>query len=520
MRKKVDFLVIGSGIAGLTYALRVAEHGKVIIISKAIADETSTKYAQGGIAAVMSSPDSYNKHIEDTIDAGAGLCDRKIVEMTVKESTDRINELIKWGTDFDKQTDGTYSLGREGGHSENRILHHKDTTGKEIIRALLQTAKEHKNIEILERHFAIDLITQHHLGMRVYSGTKNIQCFGAYILNPENNQIFTILSKITMIASGGAGNVYRTTTNPMVATGDGIAMAYRAKAKVENMEFIQFHPTSLFNPGEKPSFLITEAMRGAGAILRNKKGEAFMPKYDKRKDLAPRDIVARAIDSEMKQNGTNHVFLDCTHLNGEELKVEFPGIYKKCMTQGIDFTKDYIPVTPAAHYTCGGIKVDKNSRSTLGNLYASGECSSTGLHGANRLASNSLLEAVVFSHNAAEDSIKNVQNIEWKNEIPDWNAEGTVMNEEMILITQTLNELQLIMNSYVSIVKSDLRLQRALDRLHLIYHETEELFDISILNKELCELRNSINVAYLIVKMAKTRKNNIGLHYSIDLIDK
>ncbi len=520
MRKKVDFLIIGSGIAGLTYALKVAEFGKVIIISKAIADETSTKYAQGGIAAVMSSPDSYKKHIEDTIDAGAGLCNKEIVEMTINESTERIKELIKWGTDFDKQTDGSYSLGREGGHSENRILHHKDTTGKEIIRALLQAAKDHKNIEILERHFAIDIITQHHLGLRVYSRTKNIQCYGAYILNPDNNEIFSVLSKVTLIATGGAGNVYRTTTNPRVATGDGIAMAYRAKAKVENMEFIQFHPTSLYNPGESPSFLITEALRGHGAILRNKHGEAFMPKYDKRKDLAPRDIVARAIDTEMKINGTNHVFLDSTHLDKEILIKEFPAIFEKCMSIGIDIREDMIPVIPAAHYTCGGIKVDSKSKSTIVNLYASGECSSTGLHGANRLASNSLLEAVVFSHNAAKDSIEAVKTITWKDEIPDWNAEGTIMNEEMILITQTQNELRLIMNSYVSIVKSDLRLQRALDRLHLIYHETEELFNISILNKELCELRNSINTAYLIVKQAKSRRSNIGLHYSIDLIDK
>ena len=518
MRKKVDFLVIGSGIAGLTYALNVAKYGKVIIISKAIADETSTKYAQGGIAAVMSSPDSYNKHIEDTIIAGAGLCNRKVVEMTITESTERIKELIKWGADFDKQNDGTFSLGREGGHSENRILHHKDTTGKEIIRALLKKVKDNKNIEIIEEHFAVDIITQHHLGMRVYSSTKNIQCFGAYILNPKTNEIYTIISKMTMIATGGAGNTYRTTTNPIVATGDGIAMAYRAKAKVTNMEFIQFHPTSLFNPGEKPSFLITEALRGHGGILRNSKNEAFMIEYDSRKDLAPRDIVARAIDSEMKISGTSHVFLDCTHLESEDLINQFPGIHEKCMSIGIDIRKDYIPVTPAAHYTCGGIEVDTNSKSSIENLYASGECSSTGLHGANRLASNSLLEAVVFSHRAALHGIKQLDRIKIEDNVPDWNSDGTVLNEEMILITQTKHELQNIMNSYVSIVKSDLRLQRALDRLHLIYHETEELYDASILNKELCELRNSINVAYLVVKMAKARRNNIGLHYSTDLV--
>ena len=518
MRKKVDFLVIGSGIAGLTYALNVAKYGKVIIISKAIADETSTKYAQGGIAAVMSSPDSYNKHIEDTINAGAGLCDREVVEMTVTESTERIKELIKWGADFDKQHDGTYSLGREGGHSENRILHHKDTTGKEIIRALLKKVKDNKNIEIIEQHFVVDIITQHHLGMRVYSSTKSIQCFGAYILNPKTNKIYTILSKMTMIATGGAGNTYRTTTNPIVATGDGIAMAYRAKAKVSNMEFIQFHPTSLFNPGEKPSFLITEALRGHGGILRNYNNEAFMVNYDHRKDLAPRDIVARAIDTEMKNSGKSHVFLDCTHLESDDLINQFPGIHEKCMSIGIDIRKDYIPVTPAAHYTCGGIDVDKNSKTSVENLYASGECSSTGLHGANRLASNSLLESVVFSHRAALHGIKELDRIKISKDVPDWNSDGTVLNEEMILITQTKHELQNIMNSYVSIVKSDLRLQRALDRLHLIYHETEELYDASILNKELCELRNSINVAYLIVKMAKARRNNIGLHYSTDLV--
>ncbi len=516
MRKEIDFLVIGSGIAGLTYALKVANYGKVAVVSKAFADETSTKYAQGGIATVMYSPDSYKKHIEDTLVAGAGLCDREVVEMVVSEGRDRIEELIAWGTDFDRENDGNYALGREGGHSENRILHHKDTTGKEIIRALLKRAKNHSNIELFEGYFAIDLITQHHLGKKVTRHDKDITCFGAYILNPQLNKIDTILSKITMLATGGSGNVYRTTTNPVVATGDGIAMAYRAKAVVENMEFIQFHPTSLYNPGEKPSFLITEALRGFGGILRNHKGEKFMHKYDDRLELAPRDIVTRAIDTEMKKQGRSHVFLDCTHLNPNELISEFPGIYAKCLSIGIDIRNDMIPVVPAAHYTCGGINVNKYGQTTVSNLYASGECSSTGLHGANRLASNSLLEAIVYSHRAAQKSIQLFRNIEFKREVPDWDDTGLILNEELILITQTQRELQNIMSSYVSIVRSDLRLQRALDRLQLIYKETEDLYKKSILNRELCVLRNLINVSYLIVKMAINRKESVGLHYSID----
>lgn len=516
MRESVDFLVVGSGIAGLTYALKVAEYGKVMVVSKALADETSTKYAQGGIATVMHSPDSYTKHIEDTLVAGAGLCDREVVDMVVSEGHARVDELIAWGTDFDKDDSGSYALGREGGHSMNRILHHKDATGKEIIRALLLRAKRHRNIELIEGYFAIDIITQHHLGNIVRRNDNNIYCYGAYVMNPKTGDIDTILAKITMLATGGSGNTYRTTTNPVVATGDGIAMAYRAKAQVANMEFIQFHPTSLYNPGEKPSFLITEALRGFGGILRNNAGESFMARYDERKELAPRDIVTRAIDTEMKLEGKSHLFLDCTHLDPNELIREFPGIYAKCLSIGIDIRKEWIPVVPAAHYTCGGIEVNKNGESTIHNLYASGECSSTGLHGANRLASNSLLEALVYSHHAAQDSIARFENITFREDIPDWDDEGLVLNEEMILITQTQRELQNIMSSYVSIVRSDLRLQRALDRLQLIYRETEELYNKSILNKDLCVLRNLINVSYLIVKMAQQRKESVGLHYSTD----
>lgn len=516
MRRKVDFLVIGSGIAGLSYALKVAEYGKVLIVTKSKADESSTKYAQGGIAGVMYSPDSYEKHISDTMIAGAGLCNEDIVRMTISESTERIQELIQWGTSFDKKSDGSFRLGKEGGHSEKRILHHKDKTGAEIERALLKSIRKHTNIELLEKKFSLDLITQHHMGDVIRRGQGGVECYGAYVLDPSTKKVETILAKCTLIATGGAGNVYRNTTNPAVSTGDGIAMVYRAKGLVENMEFIQFHPTALFNPGVKPSFLISEALRGFGAILKNHKGQSFMEKYDKRGSLAPRDIVARSIDKQMKKSGKNFVYLDATFLNHDDLIQSFPGIFAKCLSLGIDIRKEMIPVVPAAHYTCGGIKVDEMARTTIKNLYASGESSSSGLHGANRLASNSLLEAVVFSHRAAIDSKEKISHISYNDQIPDWNDEGTKLNEEMLLITQTQRELQSIMSSYVSIVRSNLRLQRALDRLGLIYRETEELYIKSVLDEQLCELRNSINVSYLIVKMAMGRKQSIGLHYSMD----
>ena len=516
MRKKFDFLVIGSGIAGLSFALKVAEHGTVCIISKEKAEETATRYAQGGIAAVMYSPDTYEKHIRDTMIAGDELSNPDIVRLTITESTERVKELIEWGTQFDQQDSGKYDLAREGGHSEYRVLHHKDSTGQEIQRALLSQIQNHPNIELLENHFSLDLITQHHLNMEVNKQTKDVKCFGAYVLDIKTNKIHTILSRITLLATGGLGNTYSTTTNPKLATGDGVAMVYRAKGVIENMEFIQFHPTSLYNPGETPSFLITEAMRGFGGILKTQKGEKFMNKYDARGSLAPRDIVARAIDSELKLSGDDYVYLDCTHLDKNKLIVEFPTIYAKCLSIGIDFTKEMIPVVPAAHYSCGGIKVDEYSRSTIQNLYASGECASTGLHGANRLASNSLLEAAVFSHRASVDAIKVFKNTNFCNEIPDWDSSGTVLNEELVLITQTYRELQLIMTNYVGIVRSNLRLQRALTRLKLIYKETEDLFDKSILTIQICELRNLINVAYLITKMAMNRKESRGLHYSID----
>ena len=516
MRKKVDFLVIGSGIAGLSYALKVAKYGKVCVVAKTNADETATRYAQGGIAAVMSDPDTYEKHINDTIIAGDNLCDENVVRFTIRESTERVKELIEWGANFDKNKSGKYDLAREGGHSEYRVLHRKDQTGLEIEKVLLSQVKKNSNIELLENYFTIDIITQHHLGIEINRKTSGIDCFGVYILNPKTKQIETILSKVTLIATGGVGNAYATTTNPVVATGDGIAMVYRAKGEVENMEFIQFHPTSLYNPIEKPSFLITEALRGFGAVLKTKNGDEFMKKYDVRESLAPRDIVARAIDNEMKISGDEHVCLDCTHLNKNELINHFPGIYAKCLSIGVNITKEMIPVIPAAHYNCGGIKVDNYARTSINNLYASGECSSTGLHGANRLASNSLLESLVFSHRASLDVADKIKHLKFMDEVPDWNAEGTVLNEEMILITQSIKELNNIMSNYVGIVRSDLRLKRALDRLEIIYCETEDLFEKSILSVKICELRNLINISYLIIKMAQQRKESIGLHYSID----
>lgn len=527
--QKTDFLVIGSGIAGLTYALKVASQfpeKKVRVITKATADETNTKYAQGGIAVVNDSEnDSFEKHIEDTLIAGDGLCNEKVVEIVVKEGPDRVQEIIDWGARFDKEADGDYKRGKEGGHSEFRILHHKDVTGKEMERALIDAVNKATNIEFVKHCFVVDIITQHHLGYLVNKATPDVECYGVYVLNLETNQIEKILADVTLLATGGNGQVYRTTTNPSIATGDGVAMVYRAKGRVENMEFIQFHPTALYEPGVKgQAFLITEAVRGDGGILRNKHGEAFMERYDERKDLAPRDIVARAIDSEMKRTGTEHVWLDCRHFDKEKFIEHFPNIYEKCLSIGIDITKHMIPVSPAAHYSCGGIKTDEWGRSSIKNLYACGECASTGLHGANRLASNSLLEAMVFAHRCYMDSIlrfsKAGDDVKAAAKryalIPDWNAQGTTEPREMILITQSLKELQQVMSDYVGIVRNDVRLQRAMRRLDLLWEETENLYESSTLSPQLLELRNMITVGYLIVKGAGFRKESRGLHYNTD----
>lgn len=536
--KQTDFLVIGSGIGGLTYALKVAHRfpdKKILVITKAAADETNTKYAQGGVAVVNDlENDSFEKHIEDTLIAGDGLCNEKVVEIVVKEGPERVNEIIEWGARFDKEEDGGYKRGKEGGHSEFRILHHKDVTGKEMERALIDAVAKQKNIEFIKHCFVVDIITQHHLGYLVNKATPDVECYGVYVLNLETSKIEKILAKTTLLATGGNGQVYRTTTNPSIATGDGVAMVYRAKGRVENMEFIQFHPTALYEPGVKgQAFLITEAVRGDGGILRNKNGEAFMERYDQRKDLAPRDIVARAIDNEMKRTGTEHVWLDCRHFEEEKFIEHFPNIYEKCKSIGIDITKHLIPVSPAAHYSCGGIKTDEWGRSSIRNLYACGECASTGLHGANRLASNSLLEAMVFAHRCFMDLVQVMENPGEKESsyllrnktlpqeklgevVPDWNAEGTTEPKEMILITQSLKELQLVMSDYVGIVRNDVRLQRAMRRLDLLWEETEQLYETSTLSPQLLELRNMITVGYLIVKGASFRKESRGLHYNTD----
>lgn len=516
MQRVVDYLVIGSGLAGLSFALKVANNGTVAILTKGKIDETNTAYAQGGIAAVTYKPDNYKKHVEDTLVAGAGLCNEQVVNMVVKEAPKQIDELISWGTQFDKEKDGKFNLAREGGHSEHRILHFKDHTGSEIQRALTEQVRNHPNIQIHENFFAIDIITQHHLGELVKRRNADIECYGAYVLDIEQKKIYTFLSRVTLMATGGSGNLYSTTTNPPIATGDGVAMVYRAKGTVENMEFVQFHPTSLYNPNEKPSFLITEAMRGHGAILKTLDGEKFMYRYDKRKSLAPRDIVARAIDNEMKIRGDDYVYLDCTSIGRTELKKHFPIIYDKCFSLGIDIAKDYIPVVPAAHYQCGGIRVDMHGRSWIKRLYAAGEVSSTGLHGANRLASNSLLEAIVYADRAASDAVVSAAKYDINYAIPDWDDKGVRHPEEMVLITQSYREVQQIFSAYVGIVRSNLRLKRAIDRLEIIYNETEELYRKSTISVKLCELRNLINVGYLIIKMANRREESCGLHYNID----
>lgn len=516
MQRKVDYLVIGSGIAGLSFALKVADHGKVIIVSKTSLDETNTRYAQGGIASVTYAPDNFEKHVEDTMIAGDGLCDVNVVRMVVEEAPRQINQLIEWGAEFDKKSDGTFDLAKEGGHSEHRILHHKDISGYEIQRALTQKVKNHPNIQVLENHFAVEIITQHHLGHLVKRYHNNIECYGAYIFHPETRRTLSVLAKVTVMATGGAGNLYTTTTNPIIATGDGVAMVYRAKGIIDNMEFIQFHPTSLFLPAERPSFLITEAMRGFGAILRTLDGNELMTKYDPRGSLAPRDIVARAIDNEMKIRGDDHVYLDATHLDPKGLLDHFPNIYEKCKSIGIDITKNMIPVVPAAHFQCGGIRVNMHGESTINRLYAIGECSCTGLHGANRLASNSLLEAIVYAEVASAHAMKNIKDYNIPTNIPHWNDEGTSHPEEMVLITQNYREMQQIMTNYVGIVRSNLRLKRALDRLEIIYEETEDLYVKSTLSIKLLELRNMINTGYLVIKGAQARKESVGLHYTLD----
>ena len=521
---KYDFLIIGAGVAGMSYALKVAraKKGRVCMICKTSLDEANTSFAQGGVASVTNLElDNFDKHIQDTMIAGDYISDRKAVEQVVRNAPEQIQELVNWGVNFDKKADGSFDLHREGGHSEFRILHHADDTGAEIQRGLMEAVRACPNITVKENHFAVEIITQHHLGVRVTRRSPNIKCYGAYVLASENAdkpaRVDTYLAKITVMCTGGCGAVYLTTSNPVIATGDGIAMVYRAKGTVQDMEFVQFHPTVLHNPKEThPAYLITEAMRGYGGILKLPNGETFMEKYDERLSLAPRDIVARAIDKEMKIHGLDHVCLDVTHKDPAETRHHFPNIYQKCLSMGIDITTDYIPVRPAAHYMCGGIKVDLNGQSSIERLYALGECSCTGLHGGNRLASNSLIEAVVYADAAAKDSLKHVDLYDFNDRVPEWNDEGTMTNEEKVLITPSVKEVNQIMSNYVGIVRSDLRLHRAWDRLDMLYEETERLFKRVKASKDICELRNMINVGYLITRFALERKESRGLHYTID----
>ena len=514
MSERFDYLVIGSGIAGLSFALRAAATGTVAIVTKKERAESNTNYAQGGIAAVMAKNDSVLKHREDTLIAGAGLCDEEVVDIVVNEGPDRVKELIELGAHFTREN-GKLHLGREGGHSENRIVHAADATGYEVERALLSSVANHKNIHIFEHHFALEIITDHHLGRHVTRLSPDITCYGAYIFDEHKGIVETLLARAVLLATGGSGRVYLHSTNPAIATGDGVAMAYRAKARIANMEFVQFHPTSLYHP-DADSFLISEAVRGEGAILLNQGGERFMPSYDERAELAPRDIVARAIDDQLKQRGDECVLLDISHLGADEIIKHFPNIYQRCKQFGFDMTNGPIPVVPAAHYQCGGVLTDQMGRTSIKGLYASGEVACTGLHGANRLASNSLLEALVFSHRAQLDAAEYIEHSGWNEAVPDWDDSGTARAQEWILISHNRDELRRVMWDYVGIVRSSLRLERAFRRTHLLYEETEDFYRRSVISSDLCELRNMIAVAYLIIRSAQMRRESRGLHYMLD----
>ena len=516
-----DILIIGSGVSGLSYAAKVAEklpHIKITLITKNNVVEANTNYAQGGISVVLDQMnDSYEKHIQDTLVAGDGLCNEEVVRFVVEEGPVRFKEINQWGARFDKNEDDSFNLGKEGGHTENRVAHYKDITGNEIERVLYEKVLTFSNIKILEYYYAIDLITEHHL--KIDSKSKEITCFGAYALNKSSKKIETFLSKITVMAMGGAGQVYEYTTNPLVATGDGIGMAFRAKAKIKHMQYYQFHPTALYGISN-PAFLISEAVRGFGAKIITKDGAKFLHKYDEREELASRDIVARAIDSELKISGDAFVCLDCRHLDKMEFLAHFPNIYEKCLSIGIDCFKDLIPVVPAAHYMCGGVEVDHAGKTNVKNLYAIGEVTCSGLHGANRLASNSLLEGLVYGHRAAQETMKQIHAIsieEYIDKIPKWNEEGMKLPEEMVLINFLRKELRSLMNDLVGIVRTNARLQLASKKLEEIFKSVSELYNISILTPQLAELRNLIDVAYLIIQESIKQTENRGAFFNKDL---
>lgn len=518
-----DFLVIGTGIAGLSYAIRVAEYGTVNIITKKDDSESNTNHAQGGIAAVMNPVDDISSHIQDTATAGGGICAPKSIEFLAEHGPAQIQQLMDWGAQFTKDPSGKLELGREGGHSNNRIVHMRDFTGKEVERALLETAKSMPQINFYTNHYAVDLITQHQAELgnflrEYYEG--RIATFGAYVFDIQKRKVKIFKAKITMLSTGGSARVYLHSTNPSIATGDGIGMAYRAGAELGNMEFFQFHPTSLYHPGAD-SFLISEALRGFSAELKDHRDRAFMTDYHSMGSLAPRDIVARAIDNEMKRSGEHNVFLDVTHKSPEEIKEKFPLIYARCLELGINMTQTPIPVVPAAHYMCGGVKVNLASRTSIDHLYVCGESSFTGVHGANRLASNSLLEAVVFSESAAQASARELQHIQnhiaQSPEIPQWRSQrDSNSQEEEILVEHNRLEIKNLMWNYVGIVRSNLRLQRARTRLEIIEKEVRDTYDKRNLYPRLLELRNLVVVARLTVESALFRKESRGLHYNVD----
>ena len=499
-----DYLVLGSGSAGLTFALSVCDKGTVALVTKKERTDSNTNWAQGGIAGVMGPDDNVQLHVDDTLVAGAGLCNEEAVRVLVTEGPDRIRELMDFGAQFNRADDGQLSLGREGGHSRRRIIHTADLTGHEVERTLVEAVRHHANITVFEHHHAADLII------------KDGICCGAYVLDDISGKVEAYTAKATLLATGGAGQIYRFTTNPTIATGDGVAMAWRAGAEIANMEFIQFHPTSLFHPDAK-SFLISEAVRGEGGILRRKDGTAFMPEYDPRKDLAPRDIVARAIDSEIKKTGDECVYLDVTHIAADEIRSHFPTIYSRCLSYGIDMTTDWIPVVPAAHYSCGGVRTDLNGRTTIDRLYAAGEVACTGVHGANRLASNSLLEALVFSRRAAIDSMERMGDwSECRNVKPYAGPSVAATFADRDQITALRHRVQGVMQKYVGIVRSDARLQKAADALAAIRFEAQPGMSGSGISQDLLELRNMIEVGSLIIRCAQARKESRGLHFNTD----